>query len=117
LIRAAMPLDTVSAFPKHFTHVAAHLSSRRLSSFSEVVARAAALTILFAAMVIAATDATVASGGSLHLSTDGTPALPTTGDCSRVNWTATDTDGRPFVPVDLDNDGFISCGSDMELGA
>jgi hypothetical protein len=94
------------------------LTFRRVVSFvSDSIAQAATVTFLFVAMVFAATDAIVAGGGSLHLSTEGTPTLPTIGDCSRVDWTAVDVHGRPFVPIDLNHDGFINCVSDLELGA
>lgn len=45
------------------------------------------------------------------------PHFPTIGDCAMVDWLSQDEDGRPFVPIDLNNDGAIDCDSDLELGA
>lgn len=46
-----------------------------------------------------------------------TPLFPVTGDCSHVNWTEKTADGSYYVPTDVNNDGVIDCGSDIELGA
>lgn len=46
-----------------------------------------------------------------------TPHFPTIGDCTTVDWLSQDEDGRPFTPVDLNNDGAIDCDSDYEMGA
>ncbi len=37
--------------------------------------------------------------------------------CAGIDWTARDDDGRVMVPFDANNDGFIDCHSDIELGA
>jgi hypothetical protein len=42
---------------------------------------------------------------------------PPPSNCFNINWTELDTDGMPFIPVDVNNDGFIDCNSDLELGA
>lgn len=38
-------------------------------------------------------------------------------NCNKINWTELDNDGKPFIPVDVNNDGYIDCNSDLELGA
>lgn len=43
--------------------------------------------------------------------------FPTLGNCDSVDWFAQDGDGRWFVPFDANHDGFIDCGSDVELGS
>lgn len=45
------------------------------------------------------------------------PHFPTMGDCSRVDWQHGGENGNPIVPADLNGDGVIDCGSDLELGA
>jgi hypothetical protein len=50
---------------------------------------------------------TVVGGAAIGAPAQG---LPTTGDCSRVDWQSVNA-------VDLNGDGLINCNSDMELGA
>lgn len=45
------------------------------------------------------------------------PHFPTAGNCTSVDWQLGGEDGGPIVPVDLNEDGVIDCGSDLELGA
>jgi hypothetical protein len=37
------------------------------------------------------------------------------GDCTSIEWR--DTDGYLFIPIDINGDKRIDCGSDVELGA
>lgn len=39
------------------------------------------------------------------------------GACSRIDWRQTDMDGRQLIPFDANEDGYIDCTSDIELGS
>jgi hypothetical protein len=37
--------------------------------------------------------------------------------CDRIDWRQTDRDGSPLIPFDANEDGYIDCQSDIELGS
>lgn len=72
-------------------------------------------------IITAAIAIGIVLGTATHaLSTSNTaPPVPatTTDACDRIDWHATDRDGQPFTPTDINHDNMIDCTSDIELGA
>lgn len=61
----------------------------------------------------APTPITVQTATSTSSDSDWTPVH----SCDNIDWRQTDTDGREFIPLDANEDGYIDCSSDIELGA
>lgn len=59
------------------------------------------------------------TGGELTVWSDGTARFEpyAVSPCDSIDWRMTDGDGSPLIPFDANNDGFISCTNDIELGS
>jgi hypothetical protein len=45
------------------------------------------------------------------------PDWVVTDACDNIDWRQTDGDGSPLIPFDANEDGYIDCQSDIELGS